>query len=547
MNRDHEIPPQVCPRCERENLPLAAACSCGQKLGGAPYMPAQGIAAGLGMSPVSGLQPGLGTQPRAVLRPPGAAVFVPDPGRSHRRRPRALRAAVVLGIGVVVVLVAAAFFGFLGSAQAEPAQSSSPSGQAGSSLVPGSSGAPTAGSTAAAHGSRSPAPGATGQVADTLATARLDAGTWAITHTVTGSTLEAVQVGDRERSTYAVTYACATPPCDLKVSARDPDSLAEAVVTTFAYLAGTYTGQERPQSARCIMGDGQALADAYQVHVTTSLHATAAKPQNGRSVATHLEGTQLREGVPTTQGAREGCKPWRIELATRGEPGEADSAAISRSVNWSGYQVQRKGARITAVEGTWVQPAVSCQSVHRQMASFWVGIDGVRSRTLEQIGTSSECSNKHQDLYYAWWEMIPAPTVRIPLLIRPGDTIHARITVSSQRFKLSITNVTLDNTFSITKSDSGAKQATAEWVAEATSMCGNTACQVSALPDFDSVRFTGCSATADGQTALLGDPMWAPTLDVMVVGGKQNTLKALPSAVDAGSDGFTVDWLSVGP
>jgi hypothetical protein len=33
----------------------------------------------------------------------------------------------------------------------------------------------------------------------------------------------------------------------------------------------------------------------------------------------------------------------------------------------------------------------------------------------------------------------------------------------------------------------------------------------------------------------------------MVVGGHQNTLKALPSAVGASSEGFTVDWLSVGP
>ena len=285
------------------------------------------------------------------------------------------------------------------------------------------------------------------------------------------------------------------------------------------------------------------------MRITTTLHATASKPQSGHSVATHLEGSQVREGVPTADGAREGCKPWRIELSTSGEPGKPSRATMARSVNWSGYHVQRKGGgRITAVEGTWVQPSVSCQSAHRQMASFWIGIDGTRgSHTLEQIGTSSECQNARQDLYYAWWEMIPAPMVRIPILIRPGDTIHAEITVTSGHFKLSITNVTLDDAFSIVKTDTAARQATAEWVAEATSMCGRSACQVSALPDFDSVRFTGCSATVGGETALLGDPSWTPTLDVMVVGGHQNTLKALPSAVDAASDGFTVDWLSVGP
>jgi len=476
-----------------------------------------------------------------------ATPLVADLAARRRRRPRALLAAAVLGIGAVVVLVPAVFLGYLGSAQAEPAQSQPPSGSAGSSLARGSSGSPSAGSSPGALGSGSPAPAASGQAPDSLGAARLDAGTWAITHTVTASTLDAVQIGDRMRRVYNATYACKTPPCDLKVSTRDPDSLAAAVVTTFTYAAGTYTAQEPPATERCILGDGQALADAYDVHITTSLHASTSKQQNGHWVATQLEGSQLREGIPTASGAHEGCKPWRIELATQGQPGNPGTVRVSSSVNWSGYDVQRQGARFTDVEGTWVQPAVSCQSVHRQMASFWVGIDGVQSHTLEQIGTSSECVKQHQDLYYAWWEMIPAPMVRIPILIRPGDTIHAKVSVSGTRFTLSITNVSLDNTFSIVRSNPLAKRATAEWVAEATSMCGSTACQVSALPDFDSVRFTDCSATAGGQTALLGDALWTRSLDVMVEGGHRSTLKALPSAIDAGSGGFTVDWLSVGP
>lgn len=331
------------------------------------------------------------------------------------------------------------------------------------------------------------------------------------------------------------------------MTARDPDSPAAAVVTTFTFAAGTYTAQEPVESERCILGDGAPLSGAYDVHITTILHASAVKQQSGHSVATQLEGSQLREGVTTATGAHEGCKPWRIQSATLGAAGDYGTVQMPRSVNWSGYDVQRKGARFTNVEGTWVQPTVSCQSVHRQMASFWVGIDGISSPELAQIGTSSECVNQRQDLYYAWWEMLPAPMVRIPILIRPGDTIHSAVSFAGTRFTLSIKNVTLDNSFSIARSNPSAKRATAEWVAEATSMCGTKACEISALPDFGTVRFTDCSATANGQTALLGDELWTRRIDLMIQLKQRTVLKALPSAIDAASDGFTVSWRSVGP
>jgi hypothetical protein len=78
-------------------------------------------------------------------------------------------------------------------------------------------------------------------------------------------------------------------------------------------------------------------------------------------------------------------------------------------------------------------------------------------------------------------------------------------------------------------------------------MCGVTACEVSALPDFDSVRFTDCRAIADGQAAVLGDATWTRTLDLMAQQRHHSKLKAQPSAIDAASSGFTVDWRSVGP
>lgn len=541
MSLNIKVPPRVCPRCQRENLPLAQTCSCGQALGGGSVVPAQGIRAGFGRSPVSNAQPGSGPAPGA-----GGPREAPSGGGAGRRHPRRLvLAAAALGLGALVA--ATTLLGHLGSAQADPAYSPLPGSSAEVQTVPGGSIAPGPGSSPSSGGSASPAPVASVQAPISISAARLDAGRWTITQTVTSSTSDAVQAGDRISLFYDATYACGAPPCDLRIAARDPLSPDRAMAATFSYVAGTYTAQEPLDTARCILGDGSAVSGAYQVHVTSTLHATAAKQQNGHLVATQLAGVELREGKPTPSAADQGCKPWDVWLATRGEPGDPAPDQITRSVNWSGYSVGRHGAQFTNVEGTWVQPAVSCQSVRRQMASFWVGIDGVGSHNLQQIGTSSECHARRQDLYYAWWEMLPAPMVRIQMLIRPGDTIHAKVSWSGSHFTLSITNVTLDATFSIGRSNPLAKRATAEWVAEATSMCGARACQVSALPDFNQVRFTGCKATAGGETALLGDGLWTRSLDLMVESGHRTVLKALPSAIDAGSDGFTVEWRSVGP
>ena len=51
-------------------------------------------------------------------------------------------------------------------------------------------------------------------------------------------------------------------------------------------------------------------------------------------------------------------------------------------------------------------------------SSFWVGIDGYSSSSVEQLGTDSDCAGNTPD-YYAWWEMYPAGTQIYPRLSTP--------------------------------------------------------------------------------------------------------------------------------
>ena len=77
------------------------------------------------------------------------------------------------------------------------------------------------------------------------------------------------------------------------------------------------------------------------------------------------------------------------------------------SINWAGYGVS--GGTFTKVAGSWVQPGVTCPTKLSEGAAFWVGIDGLVStdKTVEQIGTDSDCVAKSGPSYYAWYEMLP--------------------------------------------------------------------------------------------------------------------------------------------
>src|SRR5271165_3522741 len=83
-----------------------------------------------------------------------------------------------------------------------------------------------------------------------------------------------------------------------------------------------------------------------------------------------------------------------------------DGTAVS--TNWSGYAVTGANGSVTSVTGSWVVPPATCTEAggSKAYASFWVGIDGWNSSSVEQTGTDSDCSSG-KPLYYAWYEFYP--------------------------------------------------------------------------------------------------------------------------------------------
>ena len=211
----------------------------------------------------------------------------------------------------------------------------------------------------------------------------------------------------------------------------------------------------------------------------------------------------------------------------------------ARSVNWSGYAAYQGGTTFSDVKGSWTQPAASCKSGQKQYASFWVGLDGYNSSSVEQIGTDSDCSGTKRPVYYAWYELYPAPPVNLSLPIHPGDTISAEVSASAGTFTLSLQDATTGASFSTTQTVPGAALSSAEWVAEAPSRCSAT-CTVLPLANFGTVNFSGSYTTGNGHSGTIGDAAWSNDQIQMV--SQSLLLKAQPSPLSADGSAFSVTW-----
>jgi hypothetical protein len=198
----------------------------------------------------------------------------------------------------------------------------------------------------------------------------------------------------------------------------------------------------------------------------------------------------------------------------------------STSTNWAGYSAT-KGGPFTRVSATWKQSTASCTSA-TAYSSFWVGLDGDGSSTVEQTGTDADCSGG-KPVYYAWYEMYPKFPVNLSLTVHPGDTMSASVTTNgSGSFTLTIHDVTTAKSFTTTQRLKHAKLASAEVIAEAPSGSGG----VLPLANFGSVSFS--SAMVNGQP--IGS--FSPDRINMVSG---STTKASTSTLSGGT-AFSVTW-----
>jgi hypothetical protein len=211
------------------------------------------------------------------------------------------------------------------------------------------------------------------------------------------------------------------------------------------------------------------------------------------------------------------------------------------STNWSGYAVESP-SQFTQVQSSWVQPAASCTSFGHTYSSFWVGLDGYNSKSVEQLGTDTDCKNINSPSYYAWYEMYPAASVNISTTqfpVKPGDTLTGSVTRSGTSYTLALKS-SEGWTFSTTQTGSDANSS-AEWVAEAPDTCILIFCSNAKLTNFGSVTFSGSEAANGGALAPVSSFTTNSGPHDITMATSGGVTRAQPSALTNGQQ-FTDTW-----
>jgi hypothetical protein len=240
-------------------------------------------------------------------------------------------------------------------------------------------------------------------------------------------------------------------------------------------------------------------------------------------------------------------------LAATAGASPAPTPAVSS--NWAGYAIaaQADAAPIvfSDVTGTWTEPRATCAAGATTASAFWVGLGGAETIStpagLEQLGTSADCTNGTAS-YSAWFEILPDASTPIRLKIAPGDSVTAAVVVVGRRVIMSLKNVTRKTRFTRTvTTDQTLDDTTAEWVAEAPSVCSSAGgCRVLPLTNFGAIGFSSAAAIGNGHPGTISDPTWQSeaiqlSADATVGGFRAFGAPALTSLYGAAPSTLTAD------
>ena len=201
------------------------------------------------------------------------------------------------------------------------------------------------------------------------------------------------------------------------------------------------------------------------------------------------------------------------------------------STNWSGYAVTGANGAYHSVTASWVEPTGKCTSRRSaQYSSFWVGLDGFNSDSVEQTGTDVDCDGTSPQ-YYGWYEMYPADPVNYTNTVKPGDHFSASVTFTgTETYTLVLTDSTQGWTHTTVKNETGLDRSSAEVITEAPSSESG----VLPLADFGTVSYS--TSTANGTS--LGSQ--SPTEIIMI--DNSGAQKDSTSAISSGG-AFSNTWI----
>ena len=210
------------------------------------------------------------------------------------------------------------------------------------------------------------------------------------------------------------------------------------------------------------------------------------------------------------------------------------------SYNWAGYAAALAGLQFRSVRAAFFVPYADCRGTPGASSSHWVGLDGLGSSSVEQIGVAVTCAGP-KPRYYAWYEMYPK-AVRVAFRVHPGNAIQAsvRYQPSRRKFLLRLRDITSGQRVSraLRCAASACTRSSAEVISEApTSAAG----KILPLADYRAAGFTAVSVgTARRRDGLRS--RWWRTYRIVGVGRASRQVTQQPSSLYQGR-AFSTYWL----
>ena len=224
----------------------------------------------------------------------------------------------------------------------------------------------------------------------------------------------------------------------------------------------------------------------------------------------------------------------------------------NQSNNWSGYNqgaLEQGGKTFTSISGTWAVPTASARKANEaEYSATWIGIGGgcidagcmATDSTLIQDGTGQDVDSTGHASYYAWWEIIPAPSVNLSgcspdpnCTVAAGDQVTSTIATSiNGLWTMSMSDNTRGWTWSMSIGYSST-EGSAEWIEETPVVLDNSGnVTIGPMPNLTGAHFD--LATTNGAAAGL-----MASEEMQLVDLNRNVI-ATPSAPDPDADGFNV-------
>jgi len=239
--------------------------------------------------------------------------------------------------------------------------------------------------------------------------------------------------------------------------------------------------------------------------------------------------------------------------AVGGGPGAAASAITAatsvkglQSANWAGYAASLGTTTFRFVSARFTAPALDCTGVTAPtgaLSAHWIGLDGLRSGTVEQTGLVAACDGTTQ-VYQPFWEMFPNPPQYPPMTVNPGDKISMSVFYNrfTRKFTLTFSDTTRGQRFTRTRACPAGltcRRNSAEAISEAPSeVTPQNTLAVLPLADFHTARFTSVAVTNTSGThhGGLRSSFWNTFRITQVSDGTNTTIIGDPIPVGTALD-----------